>query len=93
MDSSRVVFLDFEALFADGNSRRQTYLLIKLAGGRGSAGAAAAVTRLRLRMEDRQLEIGSAVAVRRAQRDRWDGTGGEKGEKDGKGSEGEQKLQ
>lgn len=77
--------------FNGDNSQCQTYLLIKQAGGRGSAGAAAAVTRLRLRSEDCQLEISSTVAVRRAQRDCWDVTGGKKeGEKDGDDYDGEE---
>lgn len=55
-----------------------TYLLIQLAGGRGL------VAQLRLTVHDRQLQPGGTVAVRRAQRDRWDATGEEKGgENDG----------
>lgn len=66
-------------------SQRRTYLLIKLAGGRGSAEAAATVAQLRLRVQDCQLEPVGTVAVRRAQRNCWDVTGRSKqteGEKD-----------
>lgn len=72
------------------NRQRQPYLLIKLAGGRGSAEAAAAVTQLRLRIQDCQLEISSTVAARRAQRHRWDVTGGKK--KDGDEYDGEEVI-
>lgn len=67
-------------------------MLVELAGGRGSAQAAAAVTQLRLRSQHRQLEI-AGVAVRRAQGDCWDVTGKRTkktdGGKDGDECEGE----
>lgn len=52
----------------------QTYLAIELAGGGGSAEAAAAVTQLPFRLDDCQLGLGATVAVRRAQRHRRDPT-------------------
>lgn len=64
--------------------------MIKLAGGRGSAEAAAAVTQLPLTLDDCQRGLGGALAVRRAQRNRRDlaeerrrQTRGEKDEREG----------
>lgn len=48
--------------------------MIKLAGGRWSAEAAAAVTQPPFRVYDCQLRVGGTVAVRRAQRQRRDVT-------------------
>lgn len=49
-----------------------------MAGGRGSAEAAAAVTQLPFRLDDCQLGLSGTLAVRRAQRQRRDLTEGKK---------------
>lgn len=49
-----------------------------MAGGRGSAEAAAAVTQLPFRLDDCQLGLSATLAVRRAQRQRRDLTEGKK---------------
>lgn len=49
-----------------------------MAGGRGSAEAAAAVTQLPFRLDDWQLGLSATLAVRRAQRQRRDLTEGKK---------------
>lgn len=46
--------------------------MVELAGRGGSAEAAAAVTQLPFRLDDCQLGLSSEVAVRGAQRHRWD---------------------
>lgn len=46
--------------------------MVELAGGRWPAKAAAAVTQLPFRVSDCQWRVSGTVAVRRAQRHRWD---------------------